>query len=134
MDNTTQIETTPTMRAKRIPGARVYVYDVDTGREIGAYAFIGRGEYAIYQGKRYTDTVLRVDAIDLRTRCHVTITADRFPGKRIAVKEWLDSDTYSWSALIDRAKGWQGNEADGPTVERSEVGIVRMLRKVGVRC
>jgi hypothetical protein len=91
---------------------RAYVYDAVTGEELrSGLAWMGSSEAGIFNGKRYMGTAFSVTVVDLVTREYATITADSFPGRKIAVKVWLGTGDTEWRAMVDRSRGWLGNES-----------------------
>lgn len=114
--------------------SRVYFFDATTGEELYAAVNNGNLESGIYQGSRYVDTVLAVDVVDLTTGLSGFICADAFPGRRVVVKFWYPeghSCPARVAALVDRAKGWQGNEVATGNEARVELGIGRKFLKAG---
>lgn len=122
-----------TGRAKLMSASRAYFYDVDTGEEILSGACAGRSESGIYNGARFTDTVLEVFFHDLATREGFRAKASDFPGRRVMVKLWHGENHFQWSALVDEAKGWKGNEADFAGIPRRELGTERIVREMFAR-
>jgi hypothetical protein len=110
--------------------ARAYVFDADTGEELASFAWFGRSESGIWNGKRWTDTCLGMDVVDVKTREKKHIDASSFAGRRVAVKTWYSADKVEWTALVNRAKGWQGNEADKGGLPRVELGITARMWKL----
>jgi len=118
-------------RGTEVGPQRVYVYDVDSGEELaGGFAWWGRRESGIWRGKRWTDTTMGVDCVDLRSKEAFTLTAESFPGRRIAVKIWYGPEETEWCALVNRARGWRGNEASLEVTERVTLGIAERMRRV----
>ena len=110
------------MNACRYPSAtRVYFYDLDTREELAEYADTGRLEMGIRDGARYTDTCMGVAVVDHEARDVRVISAEDFPGRRVAVKFWAprghwkgqdaNEENVSWAFLPCKANGWAGNEA-----------------------
>ena len=114
--------------------AKVYVYDYDTGQEIvGGLGYVGNSEAGIWRGARYMDTRLGINAVDFSTRDELYVVASDFPGRRVAVKIWIplaDGPSTEWYALVDRARGWQGNEADNGKLLRKKIGVEEHLKKL----
>jgi len=117
------------------PSSRWYFFDVDTGEELpfAECASMGTAESGIWNRRRYKDTSLAVFGIDLTTRIYTEITAATFPGRRVAAKEWYPGTDgkphHEWMALVDRGRGWQGNEVNTMDLERREIGIARIMRE-----
>jgi len=106
---------------------RLYFYDIHTREELcvpgtnykGA-DHAGSSEAGIANGKRYMDTVFSVEIIVGRNKTR-TLTAEDFPGRIVAVKEWMmpAADRYNpepkpmieWRVLIHRKQGFVGNES-----------------------
>lgn len=105
---------------------RVYFYDIHTREELDAPGckfrgpdFEGCDEAAIVGDKRYSDTrfgvYVRVGKKTLK------VTAEDFPGRVVAVKEWYvpaptqeDPDpkpVVDWYVLVHRKQGFVGNES-----------------------
>lgn len=108
-------------RNVRTPSSRVYFYDVDTGEELYGAIDVGCFEAGIWRGARYMNTRLGVSVVDMNSGLQGFVCADAFPGRRVEVRTWLP-EGHSMQAerflLVDRKKGWQGNEADTGTVGR----------------
>jgi hypothetical protein len=116
-------------RSQSFGSARVYFYDVDTGEALGVAAFMGNAEAGIWKGARYMDTRLGFSVVDLRTLAYGDVTAASFPGRRVAVKVWMPNYNSEWFALVDCAKGWQGNDADTGNIGTREIGINETMWK-----
>lgn len=103
--------------------ARAYFFDADTGEELYAAEYRGNDESGIWKGRRYTDTRLGVDCVDLTTNIGGNVTAACFPGRRVIVKVWFPEMAGEVFALVDRARGWTGNETPGPVCDTAKLGI-----------
>lgn len=125
--NTTQ--TVPANRYMMQTALRVYLYDLDTRSEIdmgGALGWAGSSEFGIRNGVRFEGTALDVQVVDFRARKVVTLTAESFPGRRVAFKVWAPSEgTVEWRRLVSRSEGWQGNEVDTGRLGRSTALVRR---------
>ena len=114
----------PWGRSVSRPSSRVYFYDVDTGEELYGAVDVGCFEAGIWRGQRYMNTRLAVSVIDLNTGLQGFVCADAFPGRRVEVRTWLP-EGYSMKPerffLVDRSKGWQGNEADDGKIGRTSL-------------
>lgn len=109
-------------RSVPTPSSRVYFYDADTGEELYGAIDVGCLEAGIWKGQRYMNTRLGVSVVDLNTRMQGFVCADAFPGRRVEVRTWLP-EGHSMKPerffLVDRARGWQGNEADDGKIGRT---------------
>lgn len=109
---------------------RAYVYDVDTGEQIGnPLVWLGLSECGIWRGARWFGTALSVEGADVATREWLTLTAESFPGRRVAVKVWYGKNEVEWRALVSRARGWQGNEAARADMPRREYDVSRKIKR-----
>ena len=90
---------------------RMYAYDITTREEIAAYGWNGSGECGIRDGVRYMDTIMSADVFDFKTRKNVRITAESFPGRRVALKWWSPDAPAEWRVLVGAADGFEGNKA-----------------------
>jgi len=100
---------------------RLYVYDIESRKEIHAYAWNGTSEAGIKDGVRYTDTALSYDVFDFETKKNITITASTFAGRRVACKWWVAGEKPEWRVLVGSKDGFQGNEA-GPHKSKATLG------------
>ena len=111
--------------------ARTYFYDANTGEELFSGADLGNHEAGIWNGRRYFGTHLGFSVVDPKTMVLHEVTAADFPGRRVLVKQWhvgVDGNGHgTWSLLVDRAKGWRGNEAcrELREIERVEYDVMR---------
>lgn len=125
--NTTQ--TVPANRYLMKTALRVYLYDLDTRKEIdmgGALGWAGSSEYGIHNDVRFEGTALDVQVVDFAARQLVTLTAESFPGRNVAFKVWAPEEgTVEWRRLVSRRDGWQGNEADTGRLGRSTALVRR---------
>lgn len=107
--------------------ARTYFFDADTGEELLSGADMGAFCAGIYNGRRYFGTHLGFMIVD-SAMMYRQITAANFPGHRVIVKQWEPGaggkGHSTWSLLVDRAKGWAGNEVSHKIASESPTGAV----------
>lgn len=89
----------------------MYAYDIKTREEVAAYGWNGSGECGIKDGVRYMDTIISANVFNFETRENIRITAESFPGRRVALKWWGPDYPAEWRVLVGKSDGFEGNEA-----------------------
>lgn len=98
----------------RKSSARVYLYDIQTRREIAAgYVCEGIGAYGVREGIKYTDTTVSLEISDRGAAR--TLTAADFPGRLVCAKIWRSNAAPEWRFLAPSELFASATEARGAT-------------------
>jgi hypothetical protein len=119
--------------------ARVYFYDIDTREEVTlgsnepGLPVAGRLPCGIRDGARYMDTCLGINVLDFEKRLSRVVTAEDFPGRRVAAKTWRKNWEHEteveWTFLVSKSNGWMGNAADDGNLKEKNLGPAARMEK-----
>jgi hypothetical protein len=115
----------------RLGTTRVYFYDLTTGEELAGSGgdWGANGGYAVHNGVAYTDSMLDIEVVNVKTRRFEQYSATSFPGRRVAIKIWYAATSQSeWFALVDTKKGWHGD--NNVATSRKMIGVEQMAQKM----